>query len=154
MTPSLKLLGIAGLLLAFLVAGYQINRWRERSTRLDTVQQDYANYRANVVWQNAERDRREQASNEISKGYLAALQKQEADLSSARKRLASVRLRTGTCPPVPTAAPVSDPASSPDAAGGGELPTDAAADLGSLAARCDAVAARLNALQAWVREVK
>jgi hypothetical protein len=144
----LKLGGAVVAVLALLAVCWKVEVWRERSALLNDVQKEYADYRLSINQQLAERDRQESINREITSSYIDVMAKQDAALIDARKRLAGVRLRV--CPALPAAPPATEAASAAPAESTDRLaPVVAADDVAERFARCDATAARLNALIDW-----
>lgn len=136
------------------ILAWRVDSWRERSELLDEVQLEYADYRAGVERDKTTRQQEERIDREISKGYLAAMAEQDAQLAAARVELRAVRLRVGACPDLPPTR-AAEPAASGAVAAGSDGPSAVVArsgeeiDAEAIAERfsaCDAAGARLNAL--------
>lgn len=148
-------LGAAAVAVGAIVWGVAVvNGWRERASKLPEVQQEYAEFRAQVAREAADRERQRRIDREIIDGYIATVEQQEATLVAARRDLRNVRLRldaasvsASVCPAEPAAG---TPTASPD-----RPPPLVAGDVGAdeIAERfavCDRDGARLNSLIEWI----
>lgn len=145
-------LGAVVMLAVLAILGFAIWKvytWREDALRLPIVQQELAQTRADLL----EQQRLAAVANEASNGYQQELQALRARRVPARV----VRL----CSAADQGLPVSAGAGRPDGAaagtGGSEAEARPGRDVGpelyAIADDCDAVAAQLRGLQAWVRGV-